>query len=127
MADFNITISNTLAVLSPTPTSKWGTMQWGDNWGETRDLNFEIYKYIADTATLSDTWYKSIYRTISNSISTVSAMDRCCLQDGSGYEYYFPGGTTDPDDELNPTYTEQSASDPGWTQTTDDTQSWSES
>lgn len=127
MADFSITISNTLTVLGPTPASLWGTMVWGqDFWGESKDFSFLIDKYIPNSFSLDSSVSRSVSKSFSNSISVASSLDICCLQDGSGYEYYLTGGVIDPDNRVFPVYTEQTASTPTYTEDGEDDPGWSE-
>lgn len=125
MADLTQTITNSLNVLAPTPVSVWSTMEWGtDNWGESRDFSLEIGKWLAEGVTNTDTYFLGITHLISESLSVSSSMNLVALQDGSGYTYYLKGAT-DPDDRLFPDYTEQTGSEPIYTEDTANDPGWS--
>lgn len=127
MADLTQTITNSLTVMAPTPASTWGSMVWGtDNWGESRDFELEIGKWLAETITNTDTYFKGIAHKISEGFSVSSAMNLVALQDGSGYTYILKGAS-DPDDRNFPTYTEDTADGVTYTAITGTDPSWSES
>ena len=108
MADFSQSISNTINVFSPTPSSKWGEMLWGsDVWGEGKDFDLVIGKWLSETINSADNWSKKFIFRVTNSISFTSSMDLGPLSDNNGYKYVLKG-VTDPDDRLFPDYTEDS-------------------
>lgn len=126
MADLTKTITNTLTVLGPTPASEWGSMVWGqDNWGETKDFELEIGKWLAESVNLTDAYNFGIAHKISEGFSVSSSIDLVALQDGSGYTYILKGAS-DPNDRYFPTYTEQTASDPSYTEDTANDPGWSD-
>lgn len=111
MATLTKTISNRISVSGPTPTNKWGTMLWGQNWGESKDGILSVNKLLSNVLTFTDAFQSAASKLISNTIVFRSGVDFVSLSDGSGYKYVFPDNTTDPDNRYFPTWTEHS--DPG--------------
>ena len=126
MADFAITVSNTLRVVGPAPSSKWGAFNWGGLWGGTDDLIFSVEKLLANGISISTAIYKSLSRTISNTVTTASRMNLGSLRDENGYYYVFPDNVTDPDNRYFPTWTESSEPSTSFTTSTEPTTSWTE-
>jgi hypothetical protein len=126
MADLSITISNQLNVFTPTPGSKWGDLVWGqETWGESRDFDLVIGKWLSEGITLSDAYGKAFTIGIPNGISAASSMNLIALTDGSGYTYV-EKGSSDPDDRLFPDYTEDSRNSVSYTEDTANDPSWSD-
>ena len=111
-------------MIGPTPASEWGTMEWGtDNWGETKDFELEIDKWLFETFSFTDSIFKSPSTKRTESVNFSTSVDLVALQDGSGYDY-FDRGSSDPSDRYypdysedtgsTPTYTPDTATDPGW-------------
>lgn len=124
MADFTKTISNSIACLGNSPTTKWGSgtayvMTWGSSkWGEgTETMLISFGKAIANTVTISDAMAsKQVDKAVTlGSISPTYEGSEETLQDGNGYFYVFPRPTTDADERYNPSYTSGSASSQSWT------------
>lgn len=113
MTDFNKTISETIRTHGLQPTNKWGTMQWGENWGiGDVDLTTNVDKgAIAETITLSDTvtTVVAFNKTVSESISISQGIDDLNLTDAAGYFYIFTYPTDDSEDRANTTWSESSA------------------
>jgi len=96
-----------MRVEGPSPTSKWGDMVWGvDNWGDSKNTNFAIGKYISDSLTIADIFGKNSAKTFSETIAVVSRVNFVSLRDGNGYYYVFPDNVTDPDNRYFPTWTD---------------------
>ena len=124
MADLTQTITNSIDLLGPSPASEWGVMLWGTGlWGATNDMEFEIGKWLAETANLSDTYSFGLAHIISHNLSVVSSIDLIALTDGSGYTYLLKG-ESDPDNRVFPDYTEQTGTDPGYTASTGTDPGW---
>jgi hypothetical protein len=126
MADFAITVSNTLRVVGPAPSSKWGVFNWGGLWGGTDDLIFSVGKLITNSLGLSSAIYKSLTKAISNTVDLNSRMNLGSLRDENGYYYVFPDNVTDPDDRYFPTWTQSSEPSTSFTTSTDPSTSWTE-
>jgi hypothetical protein len=126
MADLSITISNGLNIIGPTPASLWNTMEWGtDNWGETKNFSFLIFKCFANGISLSEVWTFQFQKTVSNSLIISQATDLVALQDADGYDYVLKG-VTDPSDRVCPDYTEDTASSVSYTSVTGSDPGWSD-
>jgi hypothetical protein len=91
MADFTITISNTLGVYGAEATNKWGVMEWGDNWGYGDiDLVTTVYKLIDAGSIASDsTVANSLGKTITNTLICNGDMYSEKLYDAAGYYIVF--------------------------------------
>lgn len=128
MTDFTKIVNETLTIFSPGPANKWGTAVFGtDNWGYNSDLDLLITKVLQESIASADTITKQPVRVLSmGSVTLTGDPDLVALQDGSGYDYVLPGGVTDPDDRNFPSYTEDGATDPGWTDRTEESTDWSE-
>jgi hypothetical protein len=125
MADLSITISNRINVASPSPTNKWGVMVWGtDNWGESKDLDFQIGKWLSETVTLSDAYYFNPGKKISNTLSVASRINFVGLTDSDRYTYIL-NGVSDPDNRVFPTYTEVGDDSQSYTEVTRSSPTWS--
>lgn len=106
MTAFSQTITNSLLLLGGQPTSKWGTMVWGeDKWADTEDLITETTKVITNTATFADTYVFSFTIVNTNTLDLSSETTSQQLLDGSGYNYVFRGGVTDAENRPTNTYT----------------------
>ncbi len=145
MADFTQTIENRLGIYAADTTENWGSIVWGtDNWGYDEDvivsidkiiaesptlttaLNFDVAKILTDTVTLTDTVSKDITGfTIAESISLSNVMDGLTLVDSEGFYHVFRGNTTEGEDKVVSSYTEISSTDPGWSEISPPSTSWS--
>lgn len=125
MATFTKTISNRIQTNGPSPTSKFGVMVWGDNWGDSKDSKFTVGKYVGNSLALTGSVFKSSRKYISNSVAFSSRINFVGLLDGSGYYYVFPNNTTDPDDRYFPTWTAHSDPGSSWTSGVAGVSTWS--
>ena len=100
MADWTISISNSLNLFGAGPSSLWYKHNWGEFlWGEgTEDMIHGIFKVIDNSQSISDTVSKSITRKVTNNLAMTSAMTEEMLKDGSGYNYVFVKPSTDGED-----------------------------
>jgi hypothetical protein len=108
MADFAITISNTLNVFGAAPVNQWGTAELGtDNWGSSEDLVLSFAKIITNDISLSDTTsIEATFRiTVSNSMVATSDVTELEKLDEAGYSYLFSGSTIDGDAQIVTSYT----------------------
>lgn len=125
MATFTVTISNGLRVHGPTPTNKWGSFLWGENWGESKNGYFTITKVYGNSVAIASEVDKQTTKALSNGIAISSDANLGALQDGSGYDYIFPNNTTDPDNRYFPTWTAHTDPATTFTSGTGPTTTWS--
>ena len=111
MADFSVSISNSLNSFGPAPATRWGTgspytMTWGTSkWGEgTEDLIASIEKLISNSILSDSELFKAASKFIENSIIPTSETTNEGLQDGSGYSYVFTAPTLDGESRNLTTY-----------------------
>lgn len=146
MADYSITVSNTLYAFGPDKltVSLWGTFQWGENWGYTpidmicdvekqitnslaptgSTLNFDVDKALSETITPSDAFSKDTERTISNSLAPTGDLTSETLTI-SGWNYVFVKPSTNAEDRNLATFTTQSNAQTTWTSNVVTSGSWS--
>ena len=91
MADFTITVTNTLDLFGGLPANKWGTVEWGQNWGYGDiDLITTVYKLIDAGSIASDsTVANSLGKTITNTLICSGDMYSEKLYDAAGYYIVF--------------------------------------
>lgn len=129
MADLAITISNTVLVFGPTPTTKWDVAIW-DNWLwdiGIDDLVCDIYKLISNAVSISSSQAKDATRTVTNEVSVSSDLTDGYLQDSAtGYYYVFISDTISHRDRDEPTvYTSVNDQDATWSTTSTTSTTWS--
>ena len=115
MANYSVTISNTVNVFGPESTNKWGG-SWGAVWGNflwgygNSDLDTRVVKLLEESLSLTDSVTVSVYfyKVISETLNPTTDMGSETLQDGSGYYYVFPDNTTDAENRDFPTWAEGS-------------------
>jgi hypothetical protein len=130
VADLSITISNSLNVSGPSPTSKWGTMVWGvGHWAEDKDSYFTVGKNLAESIAMAVavTPVMEFRRTISEGITVSSTINFGTLTDGSGYSYVFPNNVTDLDSRFIPTWTEGAEPSTSFSESSEPSTTWTES
>ena len=135
MANFTITVTNSVRCFGGGPSSLWNAWNWNAvNWGEgTADVPHAIrhliseaigsdagfiksIRHLIEEAVGSDTTvYRAYPKVISETIGLSSDMITENLLDGSGYYRVFPGGVTDAEDRATA----------AWTAATPDTETWS--
>ena len=129
MADFTITISNSLNVIGIETPNLWNTMEWGENWGYGDvDLPVVVDKVIAESLSgITDavTTAADFVDSYANSLSLSSAIADLFLVDADGYFHVFRGGVTDGIDRISTDYTSSADPSTSWTPATDPTTSWS--
>lgn len=128
MTDYTKTLTDTLRVHGPQPTSKWGTMLWGENWGIGTELQTDVDKgALSGTITLDDSYTRSIsLATLTGTISLSGALNDLNLADSNGYSYVFTYPTNDSEDRANTTYTKASTQGTSWTEGSEAGTSWSD-
>lgn len=132
MADFLITVTNSVRSFGPAPSTKWGagspyTMTWGTSkWGEgTQDLIVSVTKYLSNSQGSDTTLYKSNSKFYSSSVSPTGEMSREVLSDGSGYSYLYPDNTTDLEGRDFTTFTSGTAQTTSYSSATAQSTTWS--
>ncbi len=136
MANFSITLANTLDVFGPALTSKWNASTWGGTqWGTTTDLDIQVIKVIDSTAspTSDDVRYilhvvndegtaltsdisRLIFAYVDSSISLGADMALETLQESNGYFYLFPDRVSNAENRASTAYTSGTVSAATWTQ-----------
>jgi len=106
LADLSITINNTVLIFGPEPSESWGGMLWGtDKWAyASEDLPAAIGHVVDETQTIDSDIVKSASHQIAESLTVSSETTSETLQDGSGYYYVFPGGSTEAENRISTTW-----------------------
>lgn len=127
MANFNITISNSLNFFGPAPSNKWNQYNWNSFlWGEgTTDLAVSAVKVITNDLAPTDAVAKSAHRVFAEELFATADMGSETLRDGEGYYYNFPDRTTEAEDRDFPDWSQQSASSTSWASQAAASTSWS--
>ena len=129
MADYSISISNSIDVFGAGPASLWGTVVGGtDNWGEgSTPMTQYIGKFLSNDITPSDDFTFGVMKNVSDDISLTDALIEETLKDGKGYNYIFTSNKTDAEDRWlgtwsdndpgdKATYTSNSGASTNWTE-----------
>jgi len=113
LADFTISVSNSLNVFGAGPSSKWNEHNWGEfNWGEgTEDMIHGIFKFIDNSQSIADTYAFTFNKVVSNSQSLNSALPIQYLIDANGYYYIFTKPTTDAEERSDATWSDADVGD----------------
>lgn len=122
MADYSITISNSVNAFGPESTNTWGG-SWGAVWGQflwgygNVGLVTTTGKLISEALVCTDQFEIAVYfyLSISNTLTPSGDMDSESLTDGSGYSYVFPSDTTEAEDRDFPTWTSGAAGSQSFT------------
>lgn len=116
MADFTITISNTIVLAGAADASLWGTMLWGTGfWGTDSDLDLEIEKVFTNTVTATDAYTKSSDKAIANSMGVASDVPTLILQDAAGFCYVFPSDQKNGAQNPDTSYSQVAGASDTWT------------
>lgn len=116
-----------MRISGPSPTNKWGSFLWGQNWGESQDGYFTVTKYLANGVALSsDMATAQITKYLSSILSIASRINFGYLADGSGYYYVFPDNVTDPDNRFFPTWTESTEPSTSFTAASEPSTTWTD-
>ena len=151
MADFVITVSNSIRFLGGGPSTKWSTnpastytMVWGTSkWGEgTEDipnvveaiisssfslspaLRFDVTNLVETSLVLTTEIMFDHVISIQGTISPLSETSSEGLKSGS-WDYVFPSNTVDAETRTVPTYTSGTAGALAWTSGVTGTTIWS--
>lgn len=145
MADLSITIEERIGVYGGQSTVRWNSLVFGtDNWGWQGGLSisvtkpisetitpsaaladFEVTKTIEETLSTSDDNVVGVFKTINESLSVSSAMDKLKLRDSEGFYRVFRGNTTEGEEKVVSDYTETSDSSDTWSEVTTSSTTWS--
>ncbi len=108
MADFSISISNSLGVLGPAPTNKWGTPNWGSFlWGARAEFEQDVGKFLLDNATtITESCFRDLAHLITNSFSLSADMTEEQLQTSNGYYKVFRRPSDDAEDRTLASWTD---------------------
>lgn len=128
MANFNITISNSLNTFGLAESDKWGSYNWNAFlWGEgTMDLQTILNLIVNTSDILVDTSIATILQInsiIDNALSLGADMSRETLTDGSGYAYVF-GSDTNIENKTSTSYSTVSPVTTTWTPRAASSTSW---
>lgn len=130
MTDFSITVSNTLSVIGPSPSNKWGAFLWGENWGESGDGYFTIGKNLTESISLASTVtpVAEFVKSLSNTFAVSSSLNfgARTLTDEAGYAYVFPNIVTDVDSRYTPTWTEAAEPSSSFSESSEPSTTWSD-
>ena len=126
MADLSKTITNSLNLFGPAPSSKWNAYNWNAFlWGEgTTDLAVSALKVLANSLTPADSLIKYQAVVVSNSLAPSSDMTGESVTNG-GYYRLFPGSVSDGEDRVDSSWSGGSSGSPSWSQGTASSTSWS--
>jgi hypothetical protein len=111
VANYSITITNSITPVGPAAPSQWGVMVWGvDRWLEGSDTLTKVQKPLTNSVSptsdlsLSATWS----RTIDNSLAIIVDPSSEELSDSAGYRYVFSRPTSNADSQVVSTYDQES-------------------
>lgn len=126
MADFTITISNRLNCFGVAPSDKWGAYNWNDFlWGEgTADLQTLVDHPISETLTLTDAFYKSVTKAVTETLTIDADMGSEGLRQGD-WSYVFVSNTTEGEDRDFATWSSGTAGSTSWSSSTATSTTWS--
>lgn len=129
MADFTITISNSVNTFGPAPSSKWNAWAWNAfRWGEgTHDLTVAFDKVIGNSLVPTDAFSAetAFVVSIANTLAPTADMGSEQLADAAGYTYIFPSNASDAENRDIPDWTSGTAGSPSWSSGTAGSTSWS--
>lgn len=147
MADFTITVRNTIGLVGGKPAQFWGpTMTWGTStWGNAANfklkevikvltntltlndptLSFNVAKLIQETVTPSDSQSKEVGRSIFESLDIDAGPTIENLKDQNGYSYIFPKPTDNAELRVITPYDSFSAATPSFTSQARASTTWS--
>ena len=125
MADYTQTLSETIGLFGPGPSTLWGTAIWGaDKWGEgTFDMVQSVGKVLAESQALSDSLINSVGKVLSESQSSSDDIDHLYLTLGL-YYHEFISKASDGDDQTTTTYTKTTNPSSSYSQTSNPTTVW---
>ena len=107
MANFTITITNSISAFGPAPSMRWGVDQWGTLWGAgTQDTVVSAEKMVTNAIASDSTisLMMNFYRTFSHAVSFSEDISIESIQDTQGYSLLFPGGVSNAHNRVASTY-----------------------
>lgn len=128
MADFNVTINETLNVLGIGPPSVWGELVWGVGfWGAgSLPVPVSVTTIISQTFSLTDSFGPfDTDQTIDESMVLLGTNLSEELIDSDGYNYVFIGDTTNAENRSGSIFTQVASGTASWTSGTDPSTIWS--
>lgn len=133
MANFTITVTNSVSTFGPAPSTKWGagspyTMTWGvSQWGEgTEDLPTEMTHSIdAQSLSFDSALFLDAEKFLDNTLGFSSETTSEGLKSGNGYSYVFTGPTTEGENRNLSTYSSPAAGSITYTSASVAQTSWS--
>jgi hypothetical protein len=132
MADFSITVRNSINTFGPAPTDKWGSpFTWGSSlWGEGDQVistSFFFPKTISNSITCDSSvaLASSRFILLSDSISQDFEMSNENLQDPNGYFHVFAKPSTNAEDRVMTSFTSEPRVTTSWSQSTGASTTWS--
>lgn len=132
MADFTITVTNSLRVFGLEQATQWGTARWGTSyWGYGSETTaVDVVKNWAESVTIDGATLdigKTLELLISNTLTmSWDAVDER-VTDPAGYERVYPGPTTDADERNTASFTAVTPASTSWAAATRPTTTWSDS
>ena len=127
MADFTITISDSLLVCGIERTTKYGTATFGTSkWTiGSHDLDTETIKLIANSLIPDSANLFNFIKLIDNSVTPAFETSNEGLLDGPTWNYTFAYPTTNAENRPTNTYTSGLGATTGWTSATAASPTWS--
>lgn len=102
MADYNVTISETLRLFGVQPSDKWAEYNWSAFlWGEgTNKVLASALSVVSESQTFTDdlTTAAEFNRQVDEALTLSGAPSSEVLRDGNGYVYVFPSAASDGED-----------------------------
>jgi hypothetical protein len=128
MADFDITISESLRLFGVAPADKWNEYNWNAFlWGEgTNKIVTESEVPIADSLVLTGAVATEAEIMFAELLALSCGPTSEVLLDGNGYYYVFTDGATNGEDRDPVAWSSASAGSGSWTSQAVSTTSWSE-
>lgn len=130
MADFTITIQNSLRLFGGGPSTKWGgshpPMVWGTSkWGEGNPM---IWSFIrgaySNSLTLSDEYSKQHGKLVENTLACLGGPSSIMLKDAAGYSEVFADDTTNAVTRAIAAYATPAAPSSTWVSSSTSSTSW---
>jgi hypothetical protein len=129
MADFSITIGDSIDILGGEPPNLWGALVWGtDGWAVGQpEIQYITHLLDGDAVSLaSAVSEKRADNTFSDSISMATMLTLLTLRDAAGFLHVFQGNTTDSEERGTTTWSSASNSSASWSQVSSPSTVWSE-
>lgn len=127
MADFSITITNSLAFVGMAPPTLWNNFTWGeDPWGEGTDpVTKAVDKPLNESISLSDALTKGAAKALSESISPLFEMSSETKAQGI-WDLLFEGSVEDAENRASTSWTEDDGQSASWSEESDPSTDWTE-